>query len=402
VPSFPKLSETFIVSKFLGLLENGEDVNIICDSSDSTQWANFPQLAHRPDSHSRVHVRWPHRPRWLAALLFPFALTHCLFLSLRSTWFYLVQGWSLFGVQVFRHLYLDADLIILQPRVVHFEFGTLAVERTYIKELIGCKIVISFRGYDLNYVGLDNPHYYREIWRHADALHLLGEDLWRRAKDRGCPEDKLHAMIPPAIDPQYFRPMNRNIVSIPRSQSGEFHILSVGRVEWTKGYEFALSAVKLLHDMGIRCRYDIIGDGSYLEAVAFARHQLGLEGVVELLGACSPNKVRERLDWADVFLHAAVSEGFSNAVLEAQAMGLPVVCTDAGGLPENVADGVTGFVVPRRDPGAFADRLAILAQDAELRACMGLAGRVRVENYIHIEDQIAAFQRLYESVLGAS
>jgi glycosyltransferase involved in cell wall biosynthesis len=71
--------------------------------------------------------------------------------------------------------------------------------------------------------------------------------------------------------------------------------------------------------------------------------------------------------------------------MEAQAMGLPVVCSDADGLAENVADGLTGFVVSRRAPEALAAALARLAGDPALRRQMGAAGRERVENCFRAE-----------------
>ena len=72
-------------------------------------------------------------------------------------------------------------------------------------------------------------------------------------------------------------------------------------------------------------------------------------------------RVLGELRAADVLLHPAVSEGFGNAVMEAQAVEVPVVCTDADGLRENVVDGVTGLVVPRRDASALAAALERLA-----------------------------------------
>jgi colanic acid/amylovoran biosynthesis glycosyltransferase len=135
--------------------------------------------------------------------------------------------------------------------------------------------------------------------------------------------------------------------------------------------------------------------------VAFCRHQLGLGDVVTLVGAAGRERVRAELGWADVYLHAAVTEGFSNAVIEAQASGLPVVTSDAGGLPENVEDGVTGFVVPRRDPRAAAERVERLARDGELRARMGQAGRERARRCFSLGEQLQAFQDLYRRVLDS-
>jgi colanic acid/amylovoran biosynthesis glycosyltransferase len=267
----------------------------------------------------------------------------------------------------------------------------------HLKELLGCRVVVSFRGYDMNYVGLDRPDYYQPVWDQADALHLLGQDLWERAQRRGCPAGKRHVLIPPSIEAAAFNPAERVAEFDPERP---LRILSVGRLDWRKGYEYALQAVRLLIDQGVPCEYRILGGGEYLEAVAFARHQLGLESNVDLLGVQPRRAVWQQMAWADVFLHPAVSEGFSNAVIEAQAMELPVVCSDAGGLPENVAGGETGFVVPRRDPQALAEKLAVLAGDPGLRLQMGKAGRERVLRCFCLEDQLSAFERLYRELSG--
>jgi glycosyltransferase involved in cell wall biosynthesis len=251
----------------------------------------------------------------------------------------------------------------------------------------------------LNYVGLEEPDYFREVWETSDALHLLGNDLWRRALRRGCPPQKLHALIAPAIDTEFFDPANRVAGNNDGSPARPVRILSVGRLNWKKGYEHAIYAARLLRNLGVHSEYCIIGQGSYLEAAAFARHQLGVQSEVHFLGALPPSEVREHMRAADILLHAAVSEGFCNVVLEAQAMGLPVVCSDADGLPENVVDGETGFVVPRRSPQALAEKLAVLAHDPALRQRMGRAGRKRVLDRFRLDDQIEAFDQLYRSVL---
>ncbi len=395
VPNFPKLSETFIVNKFLGLLKKGLDVHIVCEESDSYEYEAFPQLQSNRSARKRVHKSWLHRPRIIAGLLIPFALLRCIIANPASTVTYLSRGWRIFGSKIFRLLYLDAEIVALGPDVVHFEFGTLAVGRTYLKELLGSKMVVSFRGYDLNYSGVEDPEYYSEVWANADYLHLLGKDLWKRALARGCPESKPHSLIPPGIDTELFIAGDRSHREVTGVPDVPFVILSIGRLDWRKGYEYALEALRLLIDRSVQCKLQIIGGGQYIASVAFARYQLGLENVVEILGSLSPAQVRARMREADVLMHAAVSEGFCNAVIEAQSMSLPVLCTDAGGLPENVADGETGFVVPRRDPAALAEKLKTLAENPLLRRQMGKAGRHRVEKYFSLDEQISAFEKLY-------
>lgn len=399
VHGFPKLSETFIVSKFLGLFEHGHSVYVVCNQSHSNEWENFQQLKSKPQPRKRVKVQWPVRPRWLVGVLLPLKLVSAFWNAPKHTFQYLSRALKRFSiVELLRRFYLDADIVVAKPDVIHFEFGTLAVDRMYLKEFLQCKLIVSFRGYDLNFSGLDRADFYDEVWANTDCLHLLGEDLWKRALARGCPPGKCHILIPPAIDIQFFAPPSRTFSSSVGTPERPLRIVSVGRLEWKKGYEFALQAVRLVRAQGLEVEYHIIGDGGYLEALTFCRHQLGLHNTVEFLGALPREQVREQLEWADVFLHAAVSEGFCNAVLEAQAMRLPVVTSDADGLAENVRDGVTGYVVTRRSPEKLAERMLVLANDGALRIQMGVAGRQRVVEHFDVQNQIQRFVELYEAV----
>lgn len=394
-PSFPKTSETFLFQKAAGLMQRGHDVTVVCGSSEEKEWERFRGRAMSEELRRRVRVTAPVRPRWKVGVHAPGVLAQCVLVDFRSVGRYLDAG--LHGL---RDLYLDAEILEARPEIVHFEFGATAPARMRLRERLGCKVVVSFRGYDLNYAGLDDPHFYDEVWEKADGIHCLGEDLWERAQRRGCPAEKLHALIPPAIDAQFFRCSDRRNFERAGTKERPLRLLSVGRLEWKKGYEFALEAVQRVRSAGVEIDYRIVGDGSYYEAVVFARHQLGLTDVVTLCGAMDREGVRREMEWADVFVHAAVSEGFCNAVLEAQAMELPVVCSDADGLPENVVHGVTGFVTRRRHPREMAERIVELAGDAEQRRRMGKAGRERVEKHFRVEDQIRAFEAFYQRVMG--
>ncbi len=398
VPTFPKLSETFIVSKAAGLVAAGWDLHVVCQSSDTREWRHFPGAV-TAALEGRVHVEWPAEPGILAAALAPAAIGSCLLRNPLAAGRVLFRGGPTPVWNGFRRLYLDATLINLSPDVVHFEFGTLAVGKTYLKELLGCRLSVSFRGFDLNFVGVEDPLYYKDVFHDVDLIHCLGADLWRRAVQRGCSPDKEHVLIPPAIDVAFFDPDERPPAPVAGTPGRPIRILSVGRLEWKKGYEDALEAVRRLREAGISLEYRIVGGGGYRDAVAYARHEMGLERSVSLLGPLPPTAVKREMLWADVFLHAAVSEGFCNAVIEAQAMQLPVVCTDADGLPENVREGETGFVVPRRDPEAVAQGISRLAADPSLRERMGRAGRRRVVEHFRVEDQIAAFDRAYTRLL---
>lgn len=103
-------------------------------------------------------------------------------------------------------------------------------------------------------------------------------------------------------------------------------------------------------------------------------------------------------DAADVAIHASHEEGFSNAVLEAMAAGLPLIATAVGGNLDAISDGDTGVLVPPRDPAALAAALVALAQDPERRAALGQAGRERVREHFSMSACRAAYRRLYRGV----
>lgn len=289
-----------------------------------------------------------------------------------------------------------APIVKLRPDVVHFEFGTLAHTMQNIKDYLPCKASVSFRGYDMNHVGIEDDSYYAKVWDTFDGFHFLGSDLERRAKKRGYKEQGIKTLIAPAVNIDLFKPDRTK-----KQQREKMVLVSTGRLIWKKGFEFGIRAVQRLKQMGVSVEYRIIGYGPYQDALLYTIHELGLQDNVILLGKKSKEEIAAELNKADVFLHPAISEGFCNAVIEAQAMGVPVIASDAGGLPENVADGQTGFIVPMWDVEAIAEKVAWLWHHQGAIESMGNAGIERVKQHFTAEKQIQQFtdfyQRVYES-----
>lgn len=282
----------------------------------------------------------------------------------------------------------------LNPDLVHFEFGTLAREMIELKSFFGFKTIASFRGYDLNYVGLEYPDYYKEVWRDVDGLHFLGNDLRIRAGKRGYEGGKLETLISPAIDLEFFK----RTTHFP-SEQRPFRIVSVGRLVWKKGYEYGIQAVKRLVQLGYPLKYIIIGAGDFEQALRYYITELGMEGVVELVGNKSQHEIKMELERAYLFLHPAISEGFCNAVIEAQSMEVPVVCTDADGLSENVAHNETGFVVPKWQVTALVEAMRTMFENPTLAKEMSRNGRARAVELYSIGQQALKFVKFYDRVL---
>jgi colanic acid/amylovoran biosynthesis glycosyltransferase len=398
VRSFPLPSETFVVARFTALLERGWDVHVFCESSPPDNWTLFRSLA-EPALRARVHVRTRHPSRVRVALLGPFVFLRTLVAAPLRALRYLARGSRAYGRGVAGHLVEDAALIRFGPDIVHFEFGDLAVKREPTGRLLGCAMIASFQGLDINYAGLDrDPGYYAPLWPALDAAHFVSEDLRRRAMTRGYPDDN-GFVVYNGIDTTAFDPGSRRYEGELGTPTRPLRLLSTGRLHWKKGYAYALAAVAMLHRRDIEVRYTIVGDGDYGDAVRFDIADMGLTDLVTLTGALPQEAVRAELEGADVFVHPATSEGFCLAVTEAQAMGLPVVVSDADGLAENVEDGVSGSIVPRRDAAALADAIAQLAADASARERMGRAGISRVRERFTLERHVDGIEAMYTAVL---
>lgn len=278
--------------------------------------------------------------------------------------------------------------------VVYFPWNTMAI--TYHPLLERGPSVISCRGTQIN-ITPHNPERASIVeglattFGRASAVHCVSAHIRDEATQYGLDAAKA-VVIHPAVDTDTFRPSARP------AGDGPFRVVTTGGLLWGKGYEYALLAVRALVDRGLDVRFEIIGGGEERQRLLFTIDDLGLRQHVVLHGPLPPAGVLARLQAADAFLLTSLSEGLSNAALEAMACGLPVVTTAVGGMPEAVTDGVEGYLVPARDPAAAAEALWRLAKAPQLRREMGAAGRRRVVQAFALERQIDAYADLFRRV----
>jgi glycosyltransferase involved in cell wall biosynthesis len=126
--------------------------------------------------------------------------------------------------------------------------------------------------------------------------------------------------------------------------------------------------------------------------------ELGLEGRFSFDGSVSD--LQTYLADADIFILPSRSEGFSNAIVEAMAAGLPVIATDVGGNAEAVQDGVTGTIVPPEDVNAMAAAMRAMLADPERARVMGEAGKARVAERFTTEAMMRQLVTAYRRILG--
>ncbi|MGZ8474032.1 MAG: glycosyltransferase [Candidatus Deferrimicrobiaceae bacterium] len=165
-----------------------------------------------------------------------------------------------------------------------------------------------------------------------------------------------------------------------------------------KGHDDLVAAVARVAEDFPDATFVLIGrDAGSLEAI---RELAGDLGILPRLRFAGPRTdVPDFLRAADLFVHPSHQEGFSNAILEAMAAGLPVVACDVGGNPEAVVEGETGRIVPPRCPGRLAEAMTELLRDEGKRRAMGEAGRRRAEERFSLGRMVAEVEAMYESLV---
>jgi colanic acid/amylovoran biosynthesis glycosyltransferase len=179
-----------------------------------------------------------------------------------------------------------------------------------------------------------------------------------------------------------------DLVSFPFQggrRAGEGELLAVGRLDPIKGFDVLVDALGELAKSGRRFRCRIIGSGP-LEGDLRARiDRHGIGDSVELMGARPQAEVRAGLYAASVFVLPSVvtatgdRDGIPVSLMEAMALGTPVVSTRVSGIPELIEDGREGLLVPEKDPSALAAAIARLLDDPDLGPRMAVAARAKVE-----------------------
>jgi glycosyltransferase involved in cell wall biosynthesis len=238
---------------------------------------------------------------------------------------------------------------------------------------------------------------YRRALQRTDVVVTVCDAARRDAIGRGIvPADKA-VVVPNGIRVETFQPVSRDmrerllgLLELPNSTRV---IGTVGRLNWAKDQLNLIRAFGQVHRQRADTALVLIGDGELRADLQQAALAEGVADRVRFLG--DRNDVPELLQGLDMFVLSSLSEGYSMALLEACAVGLPMVATDVGGNGEIVRDGVTGRLVPARDPTALADAMLTLLQEPEQAAAWGHEARVWVEQHGSLEAMADRYAALY-------
>jgi colanic acid/amylovoran biosynthesis glycosyltransferase len=382
---FPVLSEAFILNQITGLIDRGHDVHIYPVNGLPK---NYTGKVHPVVEEYKLMER-THFPPNLPEKIFP-RFIKGVGLLLKN----LLKG-SLKTLQLFNPGKYGAEVATLKSfyrtgsllqdgsyDIIHCQFGTLAPIALAYRDagIIKGKLITTFRGIDISkYVQENGIDVYDQLFREGEFF-LANCDFFRdRAVKLGCDPERI-IVHGSGLDcskfsfkPRYF-PVD-----------GKIKIATTGRLVEKKGIEYAIRAVAKVAANHPNIEYNIIGDGELKSQFERLITELNAEGIIKLLGWKQQKEIVEILDNCHIFVAPSVTAADGNqdapvnTLKEAMAMGLPVISTLHGGIPELVQNGRSGFLVPERNADAIATKLEFLIEHPEVWETMGDAGRTQVE-----------------------
>ena len=172
---------------------------------------------------------------------------------------------------------------------------------------------------------------------------------------------------------------------------------TVARYTDQKGHKYLIEAAPKIIEKFPNVHFVFAGDGPNRSDMESQISKLGLKNHFHLLGF--RNDVVDLLNLFDVFVLPSLYEGLPNVVLEAMACWKPVIATGVDGTAEAVEDGVTGYIMPSKNPAEISEKvIQLLSSNGKIEE-MGKAGRQRVEQHFSLEKQIREFDNLYDQLI---
>jgi len=407
VKYFPTVSETFIINQINGLIDIGYSISLYAYQNVDVSVIQESLKRH----HLLDKVKYFHKP--------PIPKHKRLIVVLNWTMKHLLEiNWRMYfkTLNVFKYgkeaytlkLFFESQWFLLPYDfdLIHAHFGMNGNRIAYLRSLgiipEEIKLINTFHGYDLapNQLESYKADYYHLLWEsHAFTVNTpYLESLVNVININKTP----CYVLPVGLDSDVFK----KTISI--KDEDYFDLIFCGKLIALKAPDLAIDIVKRLHDKGeTKVRLHIVGKGALSESLKEQVINYQLQEHIFFCGVQTQHELKQKFEAADAFLlpgrHEAETgraETQGLVIQEAQAMELPVIVSDVGGMKYGLIDKKSGFVVPEDDLNGFVEVIQQLINEPKLRTKMGKAGRLLVEQRYDNKILIEQLTRIYQSVLN--
>lgn len=285
--------------------------------------------------------------------------------------------------------------ILHKADILYCQFGHIGKELLELKSFhnFKAKVAVCFRGADLKPFTL--------VFQNADIILPVCEYFKQELIKYGCPADKI-LVHHSAIDFSKYTYKPKKNVNID-----QITIISIGRLNSKKGFQYLIEAVDIVKQKYPFIKCLIFGEGEQEEALRKKILQKGLEQNVFFKGYVDHHKVPTILQEADIFALSSctisnknIKEGIPNVLMEAMAVGVPVISTFHSGIPELIEDTKTGFLAPERDPAAFAQKIIYLIEHQEFWPKITAKAQKKVFKEHNKDKQNKKILKVFFSLIG--
>lgn len=386
VEVFPSITQTFIVNQIVALIKKGHLVQIYSYQKGTDSKVHKVIIENNLLNLTTFHEEIPAGKKIRLLNFIRWIVSN--FTKIDWNEFYkIIRQKDFFSTEKFLELFFESKWFLLRKnrsQILHAHFGPNAERIGYLKSkgILGyAKLISTFHGYDLS------PHLmstylktYENLFQESDLITVntkytesLLKDLTSSAKIE---------ILPVGLDTAKFKKYIFN-------KNDDFRILFVGRLVEFKGPHVALEIINNLINRGFdKIKLLIVGEGELRNELLYLIKYYKIFDNVQLLGALPQEDIIRLMENCDLFLFPGIydkngrAENQGLVIQEAQAMEMPVVVSDVGGMKLGMIDGETGFVVKEMDLDAFADKIEYLINNEDKRIEMGKRGRAFViENY---------------------
>jgi colanic acid/amylovoran biosynthesis glycosyltransferase len=384
VRQFPALSETFVLNQITGLIDLGHSVDIFALASKNEDKIH-PDVEKYHLLDRTTYVKIP-KERFQRGLN---ALKILIKKSYKNPKVYLN------AINPFKNGMLAASLKLLHMAsyfdkpydILHCHFGPIGNMGIMLKliEAPIKKYITTFHAADLTvFFNCNDISAYSELFDACDLMLPISYRWKKKLEELGCDRNKIivHRM---GVNCKLFKYKERIF-----PKHGNIKLISVVRLTEKKGLKYSIQALSRLIHQFKNVEYNIIGEGSLKNELIELIKNLNLNNNVHLLGQKSQVEVCNLLDQSHILIAPSVTaedgdqEGIPVALMEAMAMGLPVISTQHSGIPELIENGVSGLLVAERDKKALVKAISFLLRNPRKWAQYGLNGRKRIEEEYEI------------------
>lgn len=387
--NFPKLSESFVLNEIVELIRRGHDVQIysLYDLKESIVHEEIQKY----DILNRTHYMSPINTADYFRISKNFLILS--YQNLRQLKISKIEFKNNIKIACFA-----TDINKRKMDLIHTHFATMGPLAETLSKLTGLPYTLTAHAYDI-YMN-PNVKQLKHTMENAESVITISEYNKKYMRELGVTNNI--EVVRCGLNLDKFNLINNKRRTI--NKDGNIKILTTARLVEKKGIEYLIKAVPLVTEEIKNCKFTIIGGGPLEGILHNLSAELGVDRYIDFKGNVSDSELIQYYQNSDIFILPCVvtengdCDGIPVAMMEAMAVGLPVISTNVSGIPELVEDGVSGILVQPKDDKAIADAIVALCSDRELRVRMGELGRKIIERKFNItfeaEKLIGVFNKI--------